>query len=531
MVAAHSPLPPTVNNPPRATTLREYFGLLRAHRVLIGATALLAAVVALGLSLIQQPSYLAQASLDFQGQSQALGLVGTPSGSPATAEQKAAQGADTILRPQLLSSVKRHLGTRKSVPELTSDLTATPNSASGLVEIGARSSDPRFAARLANQVAQDAAATETSAARANYSAAARRLQARFNAEKGSRDTGTKAIFAERISQLEALAAVARPLEVAAVAAVPSSPTSPKPVRNGIVGGILGLLLGLLLAFVRQSLDRRLKSSEDVHRELGSDVIGHVPDMAMGHAGALTANRDPLEEKDLEPFRVLRRNLDFLEGARSLKTIAVTSALPEEGKSTVAASLAATVAAAGRRTLLIECDLRRPSLAPRLGLDPKVGLTSYLAGDASPDEVLQFVDLPSPPSSVNGSGSVSENPGVHRLACIVAGRPTPQPGEMLGSPQFEEFLSQVSEVYDNIIVDTSPLLSVADTLEVLPLVDAVLLCVRSNQTTRDQAKAAKAALEHLPSKPTGLVVTGVRHGDEGSYGYYSYGYPVSGAQLA
>jgi len=520
-----------VTDPPRNTTLRDYLGLLRAHRVLIGATTLLAAVVAIGLSLLQQPTYVARASLDFQDQSQALGLVGTPSGSPVTAEQRAAQGADTILRPQLLSSVKRNLGTKRSVPELASDLTATPNSTSGLVEIEARASDPRLAARLANQVVNDAAARETNAARASYAAAAQRLQARFGAEKGSRDTGTKAIFAERISQLQALASVARPLEVAAIAAVPGSPASPKPVRNGVVGGILGLLLGLLLASVRHSLDRRLKSSEDVHRELGGDVVGHVRDAAMGHAGALTVDRDPLEERDLEPFRVLRRNLDFLAGGRSLKTIAVTSPLPEEGKSTVAASLAASIAASGRRTLLIECDLRRPSLAPRLGLEPKVGLTSYLAGDASPQEVLQFVDLHSPSSSANGSGPISVNPGAQRLACIVAGRPTPLPAEMLGARRFEEFLTQVSEVYDSVIVDTSPLLSVADTLEILPLVDAVLLCVRSNQTTRDQARAAKAALAHLPSKPTGLVVTGVREGDEGSYGYYSYAYSVSEAQLA
>jgi succinoglycan biosynthesis transport protein ExoP len=176
--------------------------------------------------------------------------------------------------------------------------------------------------------------------------------------------------------------------------------------------------------------------------------------------------------------------------------------------------------AGKRTLLVECDLRRPDLAERFGLAPAPGLTDYLARHADPQEILQMVELAHPVAGNGSSGSVAEE-GAGTLVCITAGTPSPHPAELLGSDRFRHFLAQVSEAYDMVVLDTSPLLSVADTRELLPNVDGVVLCIRSSQTTREQALAVKAALEHYPHRPTGLVVTGLRPRDGASYGYYSY----------
>jgi Mrp family chromosome partitioning ATPase len=109
-----------------------------------------------------------------------------------------------------------------------------------------------------------------------------------------------------------------------------------------------------------------------------------------------------------------------------------------------------------------------------------------------------------------------------VVCITGGTSSPRPAELLGSDRFREFLDQVSEVYDNVIIDTSPLLPVADTLEMLPMADSLVLCIRSNQTTREQARAARSALEHFQDRPIGLVITGLRKRDEPEYAYYSYG---------
>lgn len=110
-----------------------------------------------------------------------------------------------------------------------------------------------------------------------------------------------------------------------------------------------------------------------------------------------------------------------------------------------------------------------------------------------------------------------------LVVISAGSQVPFPAEMLGSQRFRDLLAEVSEVYDSIILDTAPLLSVVDSRELLPVVDGVLLCVRLFQSTDGEVKATKEAIGHFPNRPTGVVVTGIRPGDDADYGYYSYSY--------
>jgi receptor protein-tyrosine kinase len=223
----------------------------------------------------------------------------------------------------------------------------------------------------------------------------------------------------------------------------------------------------------------------------------------------------MDQADLEAFRIVRTNLDYLDVDQRVKVVAVTSAMPEEGKSTVAASLAFASAAAGRKTLLVECDLRRPSLAGRLAIGEGPGLSEYLAGRAGPEDVLHTIHL-SGEADVEGEGPQKLG---ESLVCIVAGEPPLRPAELMASRKFADFLTQVSEAYDLVVLDSAPLLAVVDTLEILPKVDGVLLCVRAGRATREQARAVKSAVSHLPDRPMGLVITGIRHGDEASYGYY------------
>jgi capsular exopolysaccharide synthesis family protein len=229
----------------------------------------------------------------------------------------------------------------------------------------------------------------------------------------------------------------------------------------------------------------------------------------------------LSEDDLEGFRVLRTNIEFLDVDNPPKVLLVTSALPQEGKSTVATGLAAAYAVAGKRTLVVECDLRRPTLATRTGISATPGLSDYLVGRAEPQQVLQSIAPPSGPANGNEASTMT---AAVPFVAITAGSPSPQPAELLRSKRCSEFLAQVRDAYDVVLLDTCPLLSVADTLELLPAADAVIICVRASKTTRDQAKAAKAALAHFPTRPSGVVLTGARSHDAGAYpGYYSYGY--------
>jgi Mrp family chromosome partitioning ATPase len=222
-------------------------------------------------------------------------------------------------------------------------------------------------------------------------------------------------------------------------------------------------------------------------------------------------------------------------------------MPDEGKSTVSVSLASAAALAGSRVLLVECDLRRPSLSTRLGVKSNPGLTDYLQGAALPQDLLQMVPLtppagaasqpsakpivtsphPSPrmtsPSTQRKKGGKPQQPQptAPSMVVISAGSPVTNAPELLQSKRFEDFLDKVSRAYDLVVLDGSPLLSVADPLELAADADGVLLCIRVQRTTRDQARASVAALGHLPERPSGIVVTGLKRGDE-TYQYY-YGY--------
>jgi capsular exopolysaccharide synthesis family protein len=239
------------------------------------------------------------------------------------------------------------------------------------------------------------------------------------------------------------------------------------------------------------------------------LVGYVRGDALGLSGVRRNGDSFVSEDDLEAFRILRTNVNFLTREQHITSIVVTSALPEEGKSTVAAWFAYASAVAGKRTLLVECDFRRPVLAARFGVDTSPGLSDYLVEEAEAKEVVR-------PVSVHGREAVDI------LPLVPAGRSAFQPTEMIASKKFKEWIREVSQPYDLVVLDSAPLLPVSDTLELVPQADAVLFCVRLGQTTREQAQAAKQALLHMPEKPTGLVITGVRPGSEDDYyGYYSY----------
>ena len=327
--------------------------------------------------------------------------------------------------------------------------------------------------------------------------------------------------------------------VSAEAQPPSSPTSPKPARDIAAATAFGFFLGIGLAYGRAVLDRRLREPAAVEEVFGDyPVLARLRKDVFGHTGssrdAETNGLGPLDPLDGEAFRMLRENLRYLAVDRDLRTIAVTSAIPEEGKSSVAACLAMANAGAGKRTLLVECDLRRRVLADRFGIEESPGLSDYLAGRNKPADILQSVPVPGATVEHGidtpwGDGDGENGPAAQSLVCITAGSAPPRPADVLSSEKFGRFLKQVAKVYDRVIIDCPPLLPVADTLEIAPRADCVLLCVRMNRTTRDHAESAKEAIERLPSRPVGLVLTDFRERDMSYYrGYYRYGQELAAA---
>jgi Mrp family chromosome partitioning ATPase len=487
--------------------------MLRDQAALILGVTLLFVAAGLAYSLHQKKQYTATASLSVVD-------PGLAFGSPTSAQTQAAlaaQEAGRVTRPIVAARVKQTVVTSLTLPQLQSAITTRVDPTSNVLYVQAQASDPRLAANLSNEFAQQDAYETTHETRQTYASQVNGLKASLRSGPATQ----KSILETSLAHALAIATGGTPVSVIGVAGPPSSPTQPKTLRNTLIVGLIGLVLGIAIADARRARDRRMRRPEEVEAEFGLPLIGHVSQNALGHGGAGSNGKRPLTPADLESFRVLRQNLQLLDTeGKGLRSVAVTSALAQEGKSTIAAMLAHANAAAGKRTLLVECDLRRPALAERLGLNQSPGLSDYLAGRVSPEEILQTVQA-NPmerPANGNGTGQSETPPSTARFVCITAGS-TPRPAELLATDRFKTFLRQVCEVYDLVIIDTSPLLAVVDTLELLPLVDGVAICVRSAKTTRDDAAAIKDALARTRERPTGVVLTGVTPRVDPSYHYY------------
>jgi polysaccharide biosynthesis transport protein len=518
---------PPVNDTPRYKSLRDYLRVLREQWIVIAVITLVGGGAALFVSVSEDSVYEAVSAIAFEDETQQLGAALGGSVSPTVPVGKTPQArAQTVDEPAVLRRVARALsgGERISAARLQGAISTSLDEDSLLVDVTASWSDGDFAATLANEFAREAARYTNLEAQREYRSALEGVESRLESlGSGVADQTERAALTDQLTRLQFLAENAEPARIAETAQVPGAPTSPKTARNTALGILLGLTLGILAAFLRDALDRRLRGSRQVHDELGYPLLGHIRDDALGKV--LRNGTDSGLQPDIEALRIIRQNLEFLSGYdQPPGTILVTSPLPEEGKSTVAAGLAFAIAQAGHRALLVEADLRRPELAQRLGLRSSPGLADFLTGEAEPQQVLQMV---SPgPGHKAGSNGAARNPSANPtpLVCIVAGRPAAQPPELLGTERFELFIEQVAQVYDAVIIDASPLLPVADTLRLVPEADAVVLCVRSGQTTRDDAQRARSALVHAPGEhEIGLVVTGVQRRDERDYGYYSDAY--------
>jgi capsular exopolysaccharide synthesis family protein len=454
---------------------------------------------------------------------QDLGLFSTGTPIPEeTPAVRAANAADLVTSPRVERKAAKGF---KQGPPAGCSIDASVLVETNNVAVDGTCRSARDAALFANTYAKAAREIGNAQARARIDRVANALSDQIKEAKRNPVAGITgpqvSALEQELSRIETLKQASSPVEIVQPATPPDETASPRPIRDTGIGLVLGLVLGLLAAFGREALDRRLRTSHEVHEELGLPVLGRVSRTALGYAGLARNGLPPMSDSDFEAFRVLRMNLAYLANGAPVRSVLVTSGLPEEGKSTVSAALASAAVLAGQRTLLVECDLRRPCFARRFSIQPQPGLTDYLLGNADPQDILQTVDL-AEPVRVNGAeGAADPNRPAGTLVCIAGGSRASNPAELLISERFTDFLEKVSKAYDLVVLDGSPLLAVVDSMEILPHVDAAIVCVRVQQTTREQVRAARVALSTLPERPMGAVLTGMRRGDPDAYDYYGY----------
>jgi polysaccharide biosynthesis transport protein len=276
--------------------------------------------------------------------------------------------------------------------------------------------------------------------------------------------------------------------------------SPRPVRNVAIAAVLGLLLGLVAAFLQDHFDRRLHTRENVERAFGLPVIAQIPfDHGRSSSGDRLVDWRGFGEA-AEAYLGLRANLQYLVLGRPLRTILVTSASPEQGSTTVTANLGVAIARAGESILLVEADLRRPELSSTFAVDGSgPGLSSVLIGAIDLDDAIVEVALP--PS---GNGPEPSNGS---LSLLPSGPVPPNPAELLSSEQMTDTLIQLSGRYDYVLVDSPPILSVADGIEIARAVDAVVLVARRNQATTDEGSELRSLADRLRIQFVGVIFNG------------------------
>ncbi|GAA1930648.1 polysaccharide biosynthesis tyrosine autokinase [Nocardioides marmoribigeumensis] len=295
------------------------------------------------------------------------------------------------------------------------------------------------------------------------------------------------------------------------AALPTRPVSPRPERNLALALVLGLMLGFGYAMVRNVLDRRLRTADLVEQRFPVSVVGMVPvsDLLEHKKGerAKLALQGRTEASDDaasgEAFRKLRTNLAFMDVDNPPRVIVVTSPRPGDGKSTVSANLAAAVAAGGQSVVLIDADLRRPSVADSLGLVEGVGLTDVLTGRVDAIDALQEVS------------------GREHMRVMAAGRIPPNPSELLGSNAMRSLVAELGEKY-LVILDAPPLLPVTDAALLTANADGALVVISAGRTVDAELNTALNHLTAVRGRALGVIMNKVPRRGAGAYGGY-YGY--------
>jgi capsular exopolysaccharide synthesis family protein len=494
-------------------TLASYLAVLRRRKWWVIAVIVLGLVASLGYSLTQPKAYSASAQLLFQPDNAVITANGSPEQITPT---------DVLTELQLVTSapvkaaVARKLG---NVPNVSAAEVGTTN----IISVTATAANPARAALIANAYAtafvtyqrsvtiSNLAAAETQLSRqiASIAAQVKSLQSNpASAADVSALLNQEAALKEQLAQLQVNGAVSTGgIELVTPATAPSSPSSPKPSRDAILGFVLGLLLGIGLAFVVEHLDDAVHLKEEVERLTpGSRVLALVPMVSSwknkDQAFAVTAT-EPNSVAG-EAYRSLRTSLQFATLESHARVILVTSPGETEGKSATVVNLGVVLATAGERVAIVSCDLRRPRLGQFFGLDEQVGVTTVLLGRCPLQEALQPV------------------PGIDGLTILPSGERPSDPTGVLGSQQLAGVLSQLSSMFDRVLVDSPPLLPITDAVILSQVVDTTLLVVAAGQTRGRDLRRASEALSLVHAKTIGVVLNEVTKST--GYGYaYGYGY--------
>jgi capsular exopolysaccharide synthesis family protein len=296
----------------------------------------------------------------------------------------------------------------------------------------------------------------------------------------------------------------------------TAPVSPNLQMNLAIGLLAGLMIAGLFVFLRDLLDTKIKDADQLTQRYGVHILAEVGDInsedrKTARPVILPEDEPIVAPEHMEAYRTARTNLIFSVFKKGCKKIAVSSSIGMEGKTLTSVNIAVALAKQlDIRVLLVDCDLRKPRVHRLFRTDNVPGLTDYLCDMCSLDDIIQKVEF--------------EN-----LNVICSGTIPPNPSELIGSSVFSDFLEDMEELYDYIIVDTSPLVLVADALSIVRLVDAVILTAVAGVSAHPVFSKTLDMIKKMDAKVAGVVLHGVEKGKKGYKYKYKYEYYAGYAQ--
>jgi capsular exopolysaccharide synthesis family protein len=509
--------------------VRVVLHTLNERRWLILATAAIIIAVVTLRSAAQDDKYEATAKV-LVGQTEAVEALFPGSAAGTDPDRVARTNVELIDDSAVADLVAQRLSADRTSSDLLDRVEAEIENDSNVVAIRARDESPELAAEIANGFAVQYARFRQRASGRNLSLAIERAQLQLEAlETEDLATARGRTIERRLSDLEIAAALqGGAVEVVGEADVPDDPVAPRPFLSFLVSVPIGLLAGLLLAGLVSYLDRRLKREEQVEAITQMPVVASIPRRSerlvrRKAGGGVWA--DPVEA---ESYGRLATNIRFFNFDRQVKTVLVTSAVPEEGKTTVALRLAAALAGAGQGVLAVEADLRRPTFTDYFSIQFPHGLSGVLIGATPFEDVVTRVHTSYALAAPTEEGDEAWTTAPF-IEVVPAGVIPPNPTELLAGNALPQVLHEAKQHADIVLVDSAPLVPVGDAIPIANAVDGVLLVVKLGESRRDELRRALKLLGTLRSKVIGVVITNAPRPSD-KYEYYSKEPPAPAAAL-
>ena len=508
--------------------LRRQIAIIRSRLPLVVVSAVLAAAAAFVVSTLQPNVYEAKATL-IVGQS--LSAVSTDYNQLLVSQRLSTTYANVATKRPILKSVIDQLGLKLTPEELLRRVRAEILSDDTLLTLSAQDGTPDGASAIANALAEQLIAA---------SPALQGRQAEFQASLDADLKATQAHIGSTQARLEALDRIAdrtaaQDAEIAALegrlvtlrstyatllsfssgsasnllsviepAVPPTTPISPRPLLNTLLAALVGLLIAVAIAAVQEYLDESIKDPDQVREVTGLNTLGTIVRMKGGAARSeiyrLAAILYPLSAA-AEAYRALRTSIEFASLDAPIKTLLVTSSIPGEGKTVTAANLAVVFAQGGRNVLLVDADLRKPSVHVIFDLSNTHGLTTLLRSDGVS---LDSVAHPTEQAS---------------LRVVTTGPLPPNPVELLGSKRMRLVVERLKADADLVIFDSGPLHGVTDSIVLSSFLDGTILVIDARHGRRAAARRATAALATAGATVLGAALNGIAKGDRSDYPYY------------